>query len=73
MQAIFPGSLSAPASATYRSHIRQCRLTAVAVPSACSELAVSIQLQPAEEGYRIAATVADTERTYMEYKGEMSV
>ena len=54
-------------------HIRQCRLTAVAVPSACSELAVSIQLQPAEEGYRIAATVADTERTYMEYKGEMSV
>ena len=55
------------------SYIRQCRLTAVAAPAVCPELVVSIQVVPVEAGYGVVATLSDAERTYMEYKGEMTV
>lgn len=53
--------------------IRRCRLTAVATPTACPELTVKIDLQPVENGYAVIATVGDARRTYMDYKGEMTV
>lgn len=53
--------------------IRRCRLTSVATPSTCPEIAVKINLQPNETGYGITATISDAKRTYMDYKGEMIV
>lgn len=54
-------------------HIRQCRLTAVATPVACPELDVTVNVTPTDNGYTITATIADAERTYMEYKGDMTL
>ena len=53
--------------------IRRCRLTAVATPAVCPELAVKVNLQPTESGYAVTAIVSDAERMYMDYKGEMTV
>ncbi len=53
--------------------IRRCRLTAVITPTTCIELDVKINLLPTETGYNITSTVSDTERTYMDLKGEMTV
>ena len=53
--------------------IRRCRLTALVTPATCPELEVKINLLPTETGYDITATISDTKRTYMHYKGEMSV
>ena len=55
------------------SSIRQCRLTSVATPAACPELKLTVSLQPADGGYDVAASLEDEERTYMEYRGRMSV
>lgn len=54
-------------------YIRQCRLTAVARPTACREFVVKINLTSTETGYAVVATMADVEQTYMEYKGEMGL
>ena len=51
--------------------IRLCRLTAVATPATCPELRVDIRLSPADNGVHVQARMADAERTYMEYQGEM--
>lgn len=52
--------------------IRQCRLTAVASPATCPELRVDISLSDTDGGLLLVqARMADTERTYMEFKGEM--
>lgn len=53
--------------------IRRCRLTAVATPVECPDLEVRINLLPTENGYGITATVSDARRTYMDYRGEMTV
>lgn len=53
--------------------IRQCRLTAVASPSVCSEVEVTLSCSPVGKGFAVTAKIADNERTYMEYKGEMTV
>ena len=56
------------------SSIKQCRLTSVATPAACPELKLTVSLQPTEGGgYDVAASLEDEERTYMEYRGRMSV
>ena len=54
------------------STIRQCRFTAVASPSICPELAVAVSLLPAGVGYVVSARISDKERTYVEYKGNMT-
>lgn len=54
-------------------HIKQCRLTAVATPTVCPELEVTVNVTPAGSGYAVTAIIADTQRTYMEYKGEMAL
>lgn len=53
--------------------IRQCRLTAVASPSVCPEVEVTLSCSSVGKGFAVTAKIADNERTYMEYKGEMTV
>ncbi len=55
------------------SSIKQCRLTAVASPSVCPALDVTVSLSPSGEGYDVTARIADSERIYMDYKGKMTV
>lgn len=51
--------------------IRLCRFTAAASPAICPELDVNIRLSPTENGIDVQARMADAERTYMEFRGEM--
>lgn len=55
------------------STIKQCRLTAIASPTVCSEMDVAIHLSPTDNGYTVTAKITDTEKVYMEYKGEMNL
>ena len=55
------------------STIKQCRLTAVASPVVCPEVNVTIGISLTDNGFTITATMADTEKTYMEYKGDMII
>lgn len=52
--------------------IKQCRMTALASPDSCSELDIQMSFQRLDESrWVVQARLYDTERTYMEYKGEM--
>ncbi len=55
------------------TNLKQCRLTAVATPTICPEVYVKVTAKPSEDTdtYTISASIYDTERSYMEYKGEM--
>ena len=53
--------------------IKQCRMTAVASPVVCPEVNVTITVLPIDMGFTVTAAITDTERTYMEYKGDMIV
>lgn len=53
--------------------IKQCRLTAVASPTVCPEVDVTVAVTPVEGGYSIVASIADSNQSYMEYKGEMAL
>jgi 3-hydroxyacyl-[acyl-carrier-protein] dehydratase len=56
------------------SHIRQCRLTAVATPEVCPELDLRITLASTSDTCRtLTATLFDSQRTYLELKGELTV
>lgn len=56
------------------TYVKQCRLTAVATPAICQELDVKIGVQSTDDtNYTIMASIYDTQRTYMDYKGEMTV
>jgi len=51
--------------------IKQCRLTEVASPQVCPEVDVTISVVPTEDGYTVTAKIADSEKDYMVYKGDM--
>lgn len=54
--------------------IRQCRFTAVATPEACPQLDLRLTLTPStEHAYTLAATLFDTQHTYIELKGELTL
>lgn len=53
--------------------IKQCRFTAVASPVICPRVDVTIDVSPTGSGFSVTATIADSERTYMEYKGDMII
>lgn len=53
--------------------IKQCRLTAVASPAVCPEVDVTVAVTPVEGGYSVVASIADSNQSYMEYKGEMAL
>lgn len=55
------------------SSITQCRLTALMTPAQCAEVEVRIDvLSVNEESFVIKASIYDSQRIYMEYKGEMT-
>lgn len=52
--------------------IKQCRLTAIATPSVCPEVTVTVTATPsADNTYTVLASIKDDAQTYMEYKGIM--
>ena len=55
--------------------IKQCRLTAVASPSACPKVDVRVAVAKVEgtETYNIIANIADDATSYMELKGTLAV
>ncbi|MDE5560199.1 MAG: beta-hydroxyacyl-ACP dehydratase [Bacteroidaceae bacterium] len=52
------------------SSIKQCRMTALATPSACPEIELQVSMTPCGKGYTVQATIADENRTYMVLKGQ---
>lgn len=55
------------------SHIKRCRLTAVATPTACPKLRVEAQISKSGTQVAVVATMADAEKQYMDFKGEMQI
>ena len=54
------------------SSIKQCRLTAIATPTVCPEVTITVNASDNGSGtYTIQASIADEKQTYMLYKGEM--
>ncbi|MDO4755090.1 MAG: beta-hydroxyacyl-ACP dehydratase [Parabacteroides sp.] len=53
--------------------IKLCRLTAIASPTICPEVTITLHLEPIEHGFTVTARIADENRTYMEYKGDMLI
>ncbi|HJH70048.1 MAG TPA: beta-hydroxyacyl-ACP dehydratase [Bacteroidaceae bacterium] len=53
--------------------IRQCRFLAVATPSTCPEVNVTIDICPVEEGFKVTARIADGTKIYADFKGIMTV
>lgn len=52
--------------------IKQCRLTAIATPSVCPEVTITLSATPsAGNSYTVLATIADEKQSYMEFKGEL--
>lgn len=49
--------------------IKQCRLLAVATPSACPEIDVRVSLTSVEQGYNVVARIVSGETVYMEFNG----
>lgn len=55
------------------STIKLCRLTAVASPITCPELDITINISSIDKGFNVMAKITDTEKTYMEYIGDMVI
>ncbi len=55
------------------SQIKQCRLTAVATPASCPQLELRMNALPTGQGFIVTASLSDINKTYMEFKGEMTL
>lgn len=53
------------------SFIKQCRLTALATPTASFNVDVVVSLVPNADGYTLQASIADDRQTYMIIKGQL--
>ncbi len=53
------------------SSIKQCRLIALATPAGCQEMVLTMAVTPTDKGYMVKAQMADADKTYVEYAGEM--
>lgn len=52
--------------------IKQCRLTAIASPTVCPEVTVTVSATKSDDNtYTVLASIQDSKQTYMEYKGTM--
>ena len=49
----------------------RCRLTAVASPSVCLTLDVTVHVEEGESSVKVLASIADAQQQYMDFKGEM--
>lgn len=54
------------------STINLCRFKAVASPTVCPEVVVTLDLQPADNGFKMQASVAAGDTVYMEIKAELT-
>ena len=55
------------------SHIKQCRLTAIASPAVCPEVTVNVNATDKGQGaWLIMASIADATKSYMEFKGTLT-
>ena len=52
--------------------IKQCRLTAIATPTVCPEVDVTVNVSVNDDACVVLATIADASQTYMEFKGQMT-
>lgn len=52
--------------------VKQCRFLAVATPTACQELTVRILTAPVAGGCEVTATMQDSSKTYVEFKGTLN-
>ena len=52
--------------------IKQCRLTAIATPTVCPEVDVTVNVQVNDDACVVLATIADASQTYMEFKGQLT-
>lgn len=54
--------------------IKQCRLVAIASPAICPEVDVTINISSADDNtFFVASRIADKEKTYIDFKGEMTI
>ncbi|MCF0178848.1 MAG: beta-hydroxyacyl-ACP dehydratase [Bacteroidales bacterium] len=53
--------------------IKQCRLTAIASPTVCPEVKVTVSVSATEDVYIVVANIANETQSFMDYKGEMTV
>lgn len=53
--------------------IRKCRFITVASPGKCPEMVVSLTVVPKDNGYTVEARINDSEKLYVEYKGDMLI
>lgn len=52
--------------------IKQCRLTAIATPTVCPEVSVTINTTDNnDDTLLVVATIADEKQTYMTFKGTL--
>lgn len=52
--------------------IKQCRLTAIATPTVCPEVNITINATSDNDTHVIVATISDDKQTYMEFKGTLT-
>ena len=53
--------------------IKQCRLTAIATPTVCPEVVVTVNTTVKEDGtYLVVANIADDKQSYMDFKGTLA-
>ena len=50
--------------------IKQCRLTGMITPESTPALTVTLNLTSSDDGCSVSADIKDTEKSYMELKGE---
>lgn len=53
--------------------IKQCRFINMATPSICQEIDVTVNVCPVEEGFKITARISEGIKSYVEFKGLMTV
>ena len=51
--------------------IKQCRLTAIATPTVCPEVSITVSATPKDDAFTVVATIADDKQSYMEFKGTL--
>lgn len=53
--------------------IKQCRLTAIATPTVCPEVVITLNVTAKEDNtYIVVANIADSKQSYMDFKGTLA-
>ena len=52
-------------------NIKQCRLTAIATPTVCPVVTITVNAVPKDDAFLVTANIADDKQLYMDFKGTM--